>query len=215
MARSQRVAPPVDTPAPDARTGPRGPGASPRPLRADARRNYERLLAAAHDEFTERGAGASLEEVARRAGVGVGTLYRHFPTRQRLLEAVYVGEVERLCRSAEDFAGADPWTALTGWLHRFVDYLATKRALVEEMMASMTKDAPVFRTCHDAIFSAGEPLLERAQQAGVVRPDIRLQDVVDLIGGITLMRNASPEQMSRVLAVAVDGLRYGMGPAPA
>ena len=182
-----------------------------KPMRADARRNYEKLLAAARDEFTARGPAASLEEVARRAGVGVGTLYRHFPTRQQLLEAVYVEEVQQLCRSAQDFTGTDPWEALTGWLHRFIGYLATKRALVEEMMSSMSKDAPVFRTCHDAIFSAGEPLLAHAQQAGVVGAGGRVEDVIALVGGITMMRNSTPEQMSRVLAVAVDGLRYGAG----
>jgi AcrR family transcriptional regulator len=182
-----------------------------KPKRADARRNYDKLLEAARDEFTARGPAASLEEVARRAGVGVGTLYRHFPCRQQLLEAVYVEEVQQLCRSAQDRTDDDPWEALTGWLHRFIGYLATKRALVEEMMASMTKDAPVFRTCHDAIFSAGQPLLARAQEAGVVRGDVRFEDVIALVGGITMMRNSTPEQMSRVLAVAVDGLRYGAG----
>lgn len=204
MARPQRSAPSPD----DAGRAPADPPCG-KPMRADARRNYEKLLAAARDEFTARGPSASLEEVARRAEVGVGTLYRHFPTRQQLLEAVYVEEVQQLCRSAQDFVDTDPWEALTGWLHRFIGYLATKRALVEEMMSSMTKDAPVFRTCHDAIFSAGGPLLARAQQAGVVRGDVRFEDVIALVGGITMMRNSTPEQMSRVLAVAVDGLRYG------
>jgi AcrR family transcriptional regulator len=178
-------------------------------MRADARRNYEKLLAAGRDEFTARGSAASLEEVARRAGLGVGTLYRHFPTRQDLLEAVYVDEVQQLCRSAQDFADVDPWTALAGWLHRFIGYISTKRALVEEMVSSMSKDAPVFRTCHEAIYTAGEPLLERAKQAGVVRDDIQFQDVISLVGGVTMMRNTTPEQMERILAVALDGLRYG------
>lgn len=179
-----------------------------KPMRADARRNYEKLLAAARDEFTARGPAASLEEVARRAGVGVGTLYRHFPTRQQLLEAVYVEEVQQLCRSAQDFTGTDPWEALTGWLHRFIGYLATKRALVEEMMASMTKDAPVFRTCHDAIFDAGAPLLERAKIDGFVRPDVEFMDVIRLVSGVTQIRNAEPAEVRRVLAIALDGLRY-------
>jgi AcrR family transcriptional regulator len=184
-------------------------------MRADARRNYENLLRAAHEEFTERGAAASLEEVARRAGVGVGTLYRHFPNRQALLEAVYVEEVQSLCASAGQFADADPWAALSGWLHRFIGYMATKRALVEEMMGTMSKDAPVFRTCHDAIFSAGEPLLEEAKSAGVVRADVQFADIISLVAGVTMLRNSTPEQMERVLGVALDGLRYGAADASA
>ena len=180
-----------------------------KPMRADARRNYDKLLAAARDEFTSKGTGASLEEIARRAEVGVGTLYRHFPNRQALLEAVYVEEVQALCRSASDYADIPPWEALTGWFGRFIDYVATKRALVEEMLATMTKDAPVFRTCHDAIFGAGEPLLERAKQAGVVRPDVEFDEAIALVSGVTMVRNATPEQMKRVLTVALDGLRYG------
>jgi AcrR family transcriptional regulator len=182
---------------------------APRPKRADARRNYDSVLAAARAEFTDRGSSGSLEEVARRAGVGIGTLYRHFPNRQALLEAVYVQEVDSMCRSAADFADTEPWQALVGWLGRFVDYVATKRALTDEMMATVSKDAPVFRTCHSAIFAAGEPLLERAKAAGVVRADVSFEDVIHLVGGITMMRNATPPQMRRVLAVALDGLRYG------
>ena len=180
-----------------------------KPMRADARRNYDKLLAAASAEFTARGSAASLEEIARRAGVGVGTLYRHFPNRQQLLEAVYVEEVQNLCGSAQEFADSDPWTALSGWLHRFIGYIATKRALAEEMMTTMSKDAPVFRTCHNAIFTAGEPLLERAKAAGVVRSDVEFDDVMGMVSGVTMMRNATPEKMRRVLAVALDGLRYG------
>lgn len=188
-----------------------GACAGAKPMRADARRNYDKLLAAARDEFTARGSAGSLEEIARRAAVGVGTLYRHFPNRQQLLEAVYVEEVQNLCRSTEDFTDSDPWAALTGWLHRFIGYVATKHALADEMMTTMNKDAPVFRACHNAIFSAGEPLLEQAKRAGVVRTDVAFEDVMSLVGGITMMRNATPERMTRVLDVALDGLRYGAG----
>src|SRR5215218_11084670 len=100
-----------------------------RPRRADARRNYEKVLAAAREAFAEGGESTALEEIARRAGVGIGTLYRHFPNRQALLEALYVEEVEEVCRSAAQFDGDDPWEALNGWLERFIAYLATKRAL--------------------------------------------------------------------------------------
>jgi AcrR family transcriptional regulator len=186
-----------------------------RPLRADAKRNRDQLLAAARDAFTERGDQASLEDIARRAGVGVGTLYRHFPTRQDLVEAVYVEEVEALCRSAADFADEPAWDALAHWFNRFVDYVATKKALVDEMMATIGHDAPVFRTCHDAIFRAGEPLLERAQREGMVRPDLEFIDVVRMVSGVTMIRSASPDDVRRVLAMALDGLRYGIDSPPA
>src|SRR4051794_26124244 len=103
-----------------------------RPKRADARRNYEKVLAAAREAFAEGGESTALEEIARRAGVGIGTLYRHFPTRQALVEALYLDEVEEVCRSAGDFEGGDPWEALNGWVNRFIGYLATKRALAHE-----------------------------------------------------------------------------------
>src|SRR5207248_1406973 len=100
-----------------------------RPKRADAARNYDALLAAARDAFTERGAQASLEDIARRAGVGIGTLYRHFATRQALLEAVYYEEVEAICRAAEGLGDREPWDALTAWLRSFAGYATTKKAL--------------------------------------------------------------------------------------
>lgn len=179
-----------------------------RPLRADAKRNREQLLAAARAAFTERGPQASLEDIARRANVGVGTLYRHFPTRQALLEAVYVDEVEALCHSAADVADREPWDALADWFDRFVDYVATKRALAEEMMATVSADAPVFRQCHDAIFAAGEPLLARAKRAGAVRPDVEFIDVIRMVSGLTMIKNAEPDDIRRVLRMALDGLRY-------
>jgi AcrR family transcriptional regulator len=194
----------------DAPAGAPAPASVPcgaRPLRADALRNRNALLAAAREAFTERGAEASLEDIARRAGVGVGTLYRHFPTRQDLIEAVYVDEVETLCRSAGD-GGGTSWDALVRWFDRFVDYVATKRALVDEMVATIGQDAPVFRTCHDAIFSAGEPLLARAQADGLVRPDVTFHDAIRIVGGVSMIRHSTPEEIRRVLALALDGLRF-------
>jgi AcrR family transcriptional regulator len=179
-----------------------------RPLRADAARNRALLLTAARDAFAENGTSAALEDIARRAGVGVGTLYRHFPTRQELLEAVYVEEVQALCRSAADLADLPPWDALVGWFNRFVDYVATKKALAEEMLASVSKDAPVFRTCHDAIYAAGQPLVDRARAAGAIRDDVEFEDVIRLVSGVTMIRNATPDDIRRVLTVALDGLRY-------
>ncbi|MBQ1020509.1 TetR/AcrR family transcriptional regulator [Micromonospora sp. D93] len=174
-----------------------------RPKRADARRNYDALIAAAREAFAEHGAAASLEDVARRAGVGIGTLYRNFPNRRHLFEAVYVEEVRALCHSAEGLAELPPWDAFVAWLHRFVAYVATKRALAEQLL----HDSEIFASCRTEIFSAGEPLMRRAQGAGVVRDDIGFDDVVRLISGLTMAQFPSPEQRDRVLGVALDGLR--------
>ena len=179
-----------------------------RPKRADARRNYEKLIAAARDAFAEQGTSASLEEVARRAGLGIGTLYRHFPSRQDLLEAVYVEEVEAICQSAEDLSDLPPWEALAGWLHRFVDYVGRKQALAEELFNYLDRDAPVFQGCRTALYAAGEPLLQRAQEAGEVRPDANIDDVVQMVGGIAKNQAIPPEHVERILALALDGLRY-------
>jgi AcrR family transcriptional regulator len=178
-----------------------------RPKRADAARNYDKLLAAARDAFTEDGADASLEDIARRAGVGIGTLYRNFPTRQALLEAVYVDEVEAICRAAEDLDGLEPWDALVAWLRSFADYATTKKALAAELMAYMDHDAQVFAHCRQEIVAAGTPLLEAAQRAGEVRPDAVFIDVGRMVGGIATIPNAEPGQVDRILTVALDGLR--------
>jgi AcrR family transcriptional regulator len=179
-----------------------------RPKRADARRNYDKLIAAAHDAFAEDGTSASLEDIARRAEVGIGTLYRHFPTRQHLLEAVYVEEVEAICRSAADFEGMPPWEALSGWLHAFVGFAATKRALADELFNYIDRDAPVFQTCGAAITTVGGALLARAQDAGEVRRDTNITDIARLVGGISVINAADPGQIERILDVALDGLRY-------
>jgi AcrR family transcriptional regulator len=183
-----------------------------RPKRADALRNYEKLIAAARAAFTEAGTAASLEDIARRAGVGIGTLYRHFPTRQALLEAVYVDEVDTLCRSAEEVAGDPPWEALVAWLRRFVEYVGTKQALAEELFAD-GRNSEVFKTCHAAFSTAGKPLLARAQEAAVVRPDAEFEDVVRMIAGIAKMPETAPGQTERMLEMALDGLRY-RAPSP-
>jgi AcrR family transcriptional regulator len=179
-----------------------------RPKRADARRNYEKVLAAARDAFAERGASTSLEEIARRAGVGIGTLYRNFPTRQALLEAVYVDEVENLCRSASEFDGLPPWDAFVAWAHRLVSYLATKQALAHELLEYVDRDAPLFRACRESLLTAGQPLLERAQQAQAMRPDTDLWEVIQLVGGIAKIPAAEPAQTNHLLQIALDGLRY-------
>jgi AcrR family transcriptional regulator len=181
---------------------------STRPKRADARRNYDKVIAAAREAFAEGGAATSLEEIARRAGVGIGTLYRNFPNRQALLEAVYVEEVEGVSRSAADLDGVEPWEALVSWLHRVVGYLATKQALAQELLDYVDRDAPLFMSCRGLLFSAGEPLLQRAQDAQVARADTNLSEVIQMVGGIAKIHTTGPGQVDHILDIALDGLRY-------
>lgn len=179
-----------------------------RPKRADARRNYDKLVAAARDAFAEHGTSASLEEVARRAGVGIGTLYRRFPSRQELLEAVYVEELADVCQSADELTDLPPWEALSAWLHRLVEYVGRKHALAEELWNYLDRDAEFFSGCRTALFVAGEPLLARAQAAHEVREDVDYNDVIQMVGGIGKNPATPPEQVARILDIALDGLRY-------
>jgi AcrR family transcriptional regulator len=178
-----------------------------RPQRADARRNYEALLLAARDVFSEDGAEATMDDIARRAQLGIGTLYRHFPTRQHLLEAVYVDEFEAISRRADDLSALPPWDALVAWLREFVRYAATKRALAQEMLTSIDRDAEVFRASREAITGAGDMLLGRAQAAGVARADAQWLDIGRLIGGIASAAGDDAEQVERLLDIVLDGLR--------
>jgi AcrR family transcriptional regulator len=178
-----------------------------RPKRADARRNYDTLVAAARALFAEDGTSAPLEDVAERAGVGIGTLYRHFPTRQALLEAVYVDEVEAMAQAAVDLSELPPWDALSQWLHQYVGFAATKRALNEALLEA-APDSDVLVACRTAIAGAGAALVERAQRAGVVRADTNFMDVVRMVGGIAMVPTADPGQKERMLELALDGLRY-------
>jgi len=179
-----------------------------RPRRADALRNYEKLVAAAREAFAQDGPSASLEEIARRAQVGIGTLYRHFPNRQSLLEAVYLDELEAVCSSAADFAELPPWDAFVAWMHRFVDYLGTKQALAQELLNYVDRDAVLFKSCRSGLYAAGEPLLARAQEAGAVRPDTNLTEIIQMVGGIAKIPSVAPEQIDHILDIALDGLRY-------
>jgi AcrR family transcriptional regulator len=179
-----------------------------RPKRADARRNYEKVLAAAREAFAEGGESTALEEIARRAGVGIGTLYRHFPNRQALLEALYVNEVEAVCRSAEELDRGDPWEALNAWFERLMGYLATKQALVHELLNYLETGAPLFQVCRTSLYDAGGPLLERAQEAGVVREDVEFPEVMQMVMGISKIPASDPSQVGHILRIALDGLRY-------
>jgi AcrR family transcriptional regulator len=175
--------------------------------RADARVNHDKLVGAARALFSDKGTSAPLEDVAELAGVGIGTLYRHFPTRQALFEAVYVDEVEAMARAATDLAELQPWEALSQWLHQYVGFAATKRALNEALMET-DPNSNVLLTCRTAIVGAGTALIERAQRAGVVRSDTNFTDVVRMVGAIAMVPTEDPEQKKRLLELALDGLRY-------
>ncbi|MFE2729974.1 TetR/AcrR family transcriptional regulator [Streptomyces sp. NPDC059349] len=179
-----------------------------RPRRADARRNFDALLAAARDAFAEKGAEASLEDIARQAGVGIGTLYRNFPTRRVLFETVYADEVDALCRLADELADAPPWDGLATWLRRFVDYTVTKRAIRD----ALSGESDIFVACRRAMLDAGEPLLLRAQAAGEVRSDMSFDDLLRLISGVTGAAYVDTEQRDRVFGITLDGMRTR--PAP-
>jgi AcrR family transcriptional regulator len=177
------------------------------PKRADARRNYDKVVAAARDAFTEGGAETSLEGIARRAGVGIGTLYRNFPNRQALLESVYVDELEAMCQTAARLDVEDPFEALRSWLRRFVDYMVTKQALASELLNYVDRQNPLFVDCRRALFASGEPFLERAQQAGAARSDTDLGEVIQLFGQIAKIPAADPSQIEHIFEIALDGLR--------
>lgn len=182
--------------------------AAQRPRRADARRNFDALLAAARDAFAEKGAEASLEDIARQAGVGIGTLYRNFPTRRHLFETVYAGEVDALCRLADELADAPPWDGLATWLRRFVDYTVTKRAIRD----ALSGESDIFVACRRAMLDAGEPLLLRAQAAGEVRSDMSFDDLLRLVSGVTGAAYVDTEQRDRVFGITLDGMRTRPGP---
>ncbi len=180
---------------------------APGPKRADARRNHELILQAAWNAFAEGGESTTLEEIARRAGVGIGTLYRHFPSRQALLESLYVKEVEEVCCSTARLDD-DPWRAFSAWCERLIDYLTTKRALAQELVNYLGEDNELFKQCRSALFDAGEPLLERAQDAGAARADVDFADVLHMLAGITRIPGSDRRHMEHVMRIALDGLRY-------
>jgi AcrR family transcriptional regulator len=179
-------------------------------MRADARRNYEGLLAAALAAFAERGADdVSLEEIARRAGVGIGTLYRHFPTRQALLEAVYKDQVDALGSRAAELLKADsPGAALAEWMAALVTFGKAKRSLTTAMLQVLDKDSELLSSCRAVLHGATDALLERAQHAEAVRADVRGADVIRLTHAISMAADMGqdPRQADRMLALVIDGL---------
>ncbi|WP_225858628.1 TetR/AcrR family transcriptional regulator [Streptomyces albicerus] len=183
-----------------------------RGLRADARRNRQRLLDVAVRAFSERGTDASLEAIAKEAGVGIGTLYRHFPTREALLEAAYRNEVARVCDSAEELlAQYPPDQAMRVWMDRFIDYLATKQGMADALKAVIASgDSDPFAESLDRISTAISTLLKAGAEAGVLRSDVDPLDVGFSLGGILLITTDKGlrDRAGRMLDLLLDGLRY-------
>lgn len=182
--------------------------AAPR-MRADAARNRARLVATARDAFREAEdpASVTMEAVAKRACVGIGTLYRHFPTRLDLMEAVYREDVDTLGARAHTLVETETaWDALAGWLEVFIDFAATKRAIFTELVDAIGKDSALITHSRGVLNDTVTDLLTRAQEAGEARSDVTASDVLSLVGGCSMMR-LSGEQAQRVLRVILDGLR--------
>jgi AcrR family transcriptional regulator len=179
-----------------------------RPMRADARRNYDRLVEAARAVFAVRGSEASIDEIARTADVGVGTLYRHFPRRIDLVEAVYREDVDTLVAKGEALmTQAAPWDALAQWLEAFVAYAAAKRTFLTELHEAFEKNPDLAVSSREKIGAETGRLLARAQEAGVVRPDISQSELMQLVGGMCMARGATEEQNLGLLTFVLDGIR--------
>jgi AcrR family transcriptional regulator len=179
-------------------------------MRADARRNYERLLITARVAFAEHGADASLDDIARRAGVGPGTLYRHFPTRDALLEAVIHDWIEALRAEATELLTApSPVEALRTWFRTVIGTVGTYRGLAAALMSSMHNEASELHASCEAMQSGMLALLARAQQSGQIRADAQASDVLLLINAITLASEqpgTDDTQVDRLLSLVMDGL---------
>ncbi len=199
---------------PQGTTGTTSP--STRPLRADAQRNRDRILATARDTFRARGPDASLEEIARGAGVGIGTLYRHFPTRHALLDAMFRESVDALCVETTELSeSAEPYEAFVGWLHAQLQHAMTYRALAASLMITeLGADAPTElcsgESACSALRSTAETQVARAQKAGVIRKDVDADDVLRLVNAIALTTEDVSDSCAaaeRLFTLMVDGLR--------
>jgi AcrR family transcriptional regulator len=178
--------------------------------RADAIRNRERVLEAAKLVFSAGGPEASLEAVARQAGVGIGTLYRHFPTREDLFEAVYRREVEQLSELAEALKGeASPTEALRHWLRSTVQFVATKKGMMAALAIVVSANSELAAYSHAHLTAAIGALLSRAVNAGEVRADVNADDLLRALVGMCYMHDQPGWQDSvvRLLDVFVDGLK--------
>ena len=179
-------------------------------VRADAQRNRQRLIEVARQAFTAGEGKVSLEAVAREAGVGIGTLYRHFPTREALVEAVYRAERARLCDAADELlAEQEPEHALRAWMDRFADYVATKRDMADTLRALIASGAVTRVESREELSRAVRKLLDAGAAAGTLRGDVGAEDVVvSLVGIVTVCTLPEQrEQAERLLDLLMDGLR--------
>ncbi|WP_117192160.1 TetR/AcrR family transcriptional regulator [Rhizobium terrae] len=183
---------------------------APTRLRADARRNRDKLVEVAAAAFAEKGVETSLEDIARQAGVGIGTLYRHFPTREHLVEVVYRRELESLGAAAAELSEKHPPdVALEEWMRRFVGYIATKRGMSNSLRILMTSNSSLFAEGFGQVRGALESLLKAAGEKGYVRTDIDTADLMHALSSIYSIPE-SPEwrdRSYRLIGLLMDGLR--------
>jgi AcrR family transcriptional regulator len=187
-------------------------GKTDRSIRADARRNRERLLQAATEAFAEAGTDVSLEAIAKRAGVGIGTLYRHFPSRAALVEAAYRSEVDHLCAAAgELLAEHPPDVALAEWMDRYVGYGAAKRGMADALQSVVASKSDLYAESRARILEAIGALLDAGVAAGTIRSDVDAEDVMRSMGAVWLMPDDRlwAEQARKTLGLLMDGLRHG------
>lgn len=186
--------------------------ADDRPMRSHARRNRERIVNAARDALTGTGCDISLNEIARRAGVGIGTLFRHFPSRDALLEALTYDRTVALCTEAKRLQDTEAaGDALSIWLRQLIDHVASYRGLPASLLLAGTRgNDSGLRDSYQAIDDAAAALLLRAQSAGDVRHDLDVPALISLVGAISWLLEQNPEQTQRVdyvMTVLADGLR--------
>jgi AcrR family transcriptional regulator len=181
-----------------------------RPLRADAQLNQDRLLEAAARAFARDGSEASLKAIAKDAGVGIGTLYRRFPTRERLIEATYRNETARLCAAAPELLQTSPAVeALRAWMDLFVDYMATKHGMADALHAVLVLEGDLRMQTRDLLTEALATLMAAGVADRTIRPDINPNDVLMGLGGVTLIAG-EPRQRDlarRLLDLLIDGIK--------
>lgn len=193
------------------------PSLPSRPARMDARRNYDRLVAAADELFGERGTDVPLDDVVRRAGLGSGTLYRHFASRDALLAAVFWGRIEALCEEAESLLTAEsPVEGIVIWLRSLIR-LTMRRGLAAALAADNKEGgSELFRYCREALDAAATPLLARVRKDGSFHPDLEVSDLITFTHAIAVAAERVPdseEQADRLLRLLLDGLRTREDPS--
>src|SRR5262245_13709617 len=180
-----------------------------RPLRADAQRNRDQILAAAARAFSTCGLEATLEGIAKDAGVGIGTLYRHFPTRELLIEAAYRNELAAICAAAPELLESMPASeALRAWMDRYIDYMTRKLGMADALRAVIASGANPYAQSFELLVGAIKPLLDAGVAAGEIRPDVSADDVLVSLSGVALAAGTKRDQADRLVNLLLDGLRY-------